>query len=125
MQSLRVGQWSGKGGLGYEITANLDQLGGSFVKSVDLGLDPLKEIEHVTLEAHLNALGATVDRFSIRGKGLDALAAGSIPGNLQNPSRGGLRFDSQLKVDTDVGTLIKAIEPGFVADGFGRKSTGA
>jgi hypothetical protein len=75
---LRVGQWRGKGGLGYEVQLDLNAVQGSFLKDLRIP----QPVDHVAAIAHVNALGVQIDSLNIAAAGAELTANGAVHGNV-------------------------------------------
>jgi autotransporter translocation and assembly factor TamB len=106
VKNLRLGQWMGRGGLGYEFKADLTGLGGSVLDSVPV----LKSLDNLQATAHINALGVQLDSVHLRAKGLEVQGDGMVRGNLQNP-KDGLSLEADLSSQADIGLIASAINP--------------
>ncbi|MCM2276748.1 MAG: translocation/assembly module TamB domain-containing protein [Oligoflexia bacterium] len=92
-RSLRLGQWSGQGGLGYEIALEITALEGSLVRQMPLA-GMLGEVKAL---AHTNAMGVQLESFSLKGEGIEASASGTIQGDILNPK--GLRMEATARAN--------------------------
>ena len=101
-QTLRVGQWSGAGGLGYEIKLDLGEVQSGFLKEwVAPGA-----IDQLTAEAHVNAMGAQIDSVSLTAKGVQLNGSGTVKGDLLKSGDLTLDAKTELKGDLDGITQI-------------------
>jgi autotransporter translocation and assembly factor TamB len=78
-EQLRLGQWSGKGGLGYELDIDVSEIEASFLKEIPLlsgGIGRLRAT------AHGNALGLQIDALALEKEGMQANATGALHGDL-------------------------------------------
>jgi autotransporter translocation and assembly factor TamB len=96
---LTLSQWSGRGGIGFEIAADLT--------AVNLGLPPslrLKlpgKLDSLTLNGRANANGVQVSALGARMAGIELNASGTVKGNLMSP-QAQLPADFQLGVQADL-----------------------
>jgi autotransporter translocation and assembly factor TamB len=104
VRTLRLGQWMGRGGLGYEFKADLTGLGGSILESVP----SLKSLDGVQATAHINALGIQLDSVHLKAKGLDVQGDGMIRGNPQSP-KDGLNLEADLTSEADMALIASAL----------------
>ena len=117
-ENLRLGQWSGHGGLGYEIELELSDIHASFLKSFPLA----QNLGKIHASAHINALGMLVDSIDLKSTGLDFRAAGTVRGNILNPK--GLVVESTVKINGDVEKALEIagvspkVKTKFNADGI-------
>jgi hypothetical protein len=113
-KSLRVAQWSGRGGVGYEIGIELQDVGGKFPK--EWKLPP--RIPRLAATGHLNALGLELEDLSVSQDGVEISARGSIKGNLLNPK--GLAVEAELTARGELGRITRLAGIGDPAGARGR-----
>lgn len=106
VKTLRLGQWMGRGGLGYEFNADLTGLGGSILNSAPA----LKSLDSLQATAHMNALGIQLDSVHLRAQGLEVQGNGMIRGNPQSP-KDGLNLEADLTSEADIGLIASAVAP--------------
>jgi hypothetical protein len=102
--SLKLGQWMGRGGLGYVFDADINGVGGNVFDDIPL----LQNFEKAQFTAHFNALGVQLDQLHLKAKGIELKGNGMIRGNLQKP-KDGLNLDADLTADADIGSLASAL----------------
>jgi hypothetical protein len=98
-ERLRLAQWHGRDGLGYELRADLKDINSSILKDY-LPADGMSRISAV---AHVNAAGALIDDILIVSDGLELRASGTIKGNLLADRN--LEFDSRVNLNGDAETI--------------------
>jgi hypothetical protein len=106
VSSVRVAQWLGKGGLGYEVGADISGLTGSFARQ----FPAVQALENVQLGAHVNEAGVQLDTFAFRSAGLELVAHGSIRGNVKKPKTG-LLLDAEFKASGDLAPNARQFDP--------------
>ncbi|MDR3608014.1 MAG: translocation/assembly module TamB domain-containing protein [Oligoflexia bacterium] len=111
LNSVRLAQWYGKGGLGYEINTDLTGMSGSFIRQ----FPEIRALDRVQLAARVNEAGITFDSLTVRGTGLSASAHGKIRGNIQKPA--GLVLDGDLQVSGDLARAASEIAPSLDVEG--------
>ncbi len=94
-KNLSVSQWSGKGGVGYAIDLDIENISGEVPKSWKIP----KQIKSVRAKARINSLGLTVENFSTSIQGVDLSLNGKVDGNLLE--RQDLPFDVAYDISGD------------------------
>jgi hypothetical protein len=99
IQKMKFGQWSGKGGLGYQFALDARDLSGSYLQKV--GVPPrLKSFNLVHADVTLNALGAQFGSIGFNAGGAEFSLNGAIKGNVLDPKN--LTIDSKFKLDANL-----------------------
>ena len=101
--SVRLGQWSGRGGLGYAVHLDLTQVHASVFK----GWSASDSIERVQGEAFVNALGLQLESLSVYKAGVEVNVLGKLEGNVLEPKS--LIADASLNIHGDLKNLIKML----------------
>ncbi len=105
--ALRLGQWTGKGGLGYEVLVDVGRLEGSVFK----GIPALSKVESVRASAQVNAAGATLNELVVKAEGLDAEAKVTLKGDILNTRN--LALDGTARARGELARVIAALAPGL------------
>jgi hypothetical protein len=105
VNSLKLGQWMGRGGLGYEFNADIASLGGSIFKQVPW----VASLNGLQIAAHVNVLGAQLDSVRLKAKGFEVTGNGMIRGNLQNPKEG-LGLEADFSSQADIGLIASTYQ---------------
>src|SRR5205823_639504 len=108
-KTMRVAQWSGRGGLGYELKLELNHIDGSFLKDLQLQAP----FESLKLSAHVNSAAVQVDSLLASTEGMVAESSGMIRGNLLAPK--GLMLDASLKLNAELGQMLRRMAPALAA----------
>jgi cytoskeletal protein CcmA (bactofilin family) len=98
-ERLRLAQWHGRDGLGYELRADLKDINSSLLKDYL----PTGGISRISAVAHVNAAGALIDDILTVSDGLELRASGTIKGNLLADRN--LELDSRVNLNGDVETI--------------------
>lgn len=98
-RSLRLGQWSGKGGLGYELSADLGQISGTMIREIPFA----GSLESVSALARSNVLGVQLERLAVKAPGFEAVAQGGVKGDILHPKE--LALDAQLSASGDLARI--------------------
>jgi hypothetical protein len=98
-ERLRLAQWRGRDGLGYELRADLKDINSSILKDYL----PADGISRISAVAHVNAAGALIDDILTVSDGLELRASGTIKGNLLADKN--LELDSRVNLNGDVETI--------------------
>jgi autotransporter translocation and assembly factor TamB len=109
---IRLAQWQGTGGLGYEIGADISSISGSFIRQ----FPAIRALDGVALNAYVNETGAVLENFAVRGTGISLNAQGAIHGNIQKP-KNDLGFDADLKMSGDLARVAHEIFPSLDIQG--------
>jgi hypothetical protein len=102
-ERLKLAQWSGRGGLGYELRADLKDITSSIVQD----WLPPTGISRLSAIAHVNAQGAEIDDLSTLLDGVDVHLSGQIRGNVLTDKA--LPFDSTVTLRADLASVSKLI----------------
>ena len=102
-ENLRLAQWSGKGGLGYELVIDLKD----FHAETSGSTFAIPAIEHLGITAHLNALGASVERISFRAQGMEGSGQGNIRGDVTKGKNLGL--DGNVEISGDLEKFLSLL----------------
>ena len=92
-ERLRLAQWRGRDGLGYELRADLKDINSSVLKDYL----PKDGISRVSAIAHVNAAGALIDDILIVSEGLELRASGTVKGNLLADRNLGIGFATEFE----------------------------
>jgi len=101
---MRLAQWSGEGGLGYELALDLSEMHGTLIKDFPIQ----NAIEKIRMRAQINAKGVQLDELALTAKGLEASASGFIRGNILQPTT--LPAEGHLQIKGDIGELLTALQ---------------
>ncbi len=107
-ESLRLGQWSGKGGLGYQFDIALNAV------KLDLGQDDKDKqltipssMDRLIARARINASAFNIDALEFSSPGVELIAQGGIQGNLLETK--GLMFEGEATIKTQVARVIEVM----------------
>ncbi|MGK5084970.1 translocation/assembly module TamB domain-containing protein [Bdellovibrionota bacterium FG-1] len=95
VDSARVGQWSGSGGLGYELDVALSDVKGHPLTGVPMP----SQIDRLAGVAHINAAGLQLDGLALVAPGLKLDAKGVLKGNVLGQKN--LGFEADVNVEGD------------------------
>jgi hypothetical protein len=98
-ERLRLAQWKGKDGGGYELRADFKDINSSVIKNYL----PTNGVNRVSAVAHVNAAGVEVDDILIVSQGLEVRASGEIKGNVLSDKV--LSLDSRVSLNGDLETI--------------------
>jgi hypothetical protein len=98
-ERLRLAQWKGKDGSGYELRADFKDINSSVIKN----FLPTNGVNRVSAVAHVNAAGVQVDDILIVSQGLEVRASGQIKGNVLSDKV--LALDSRVSLNGDLETI--------------------
>ena len=104
-KELRVGQWKGEGGLGYEASVEVSELQGSVLEEFEL----VKRLSHAKGLARVNEKGIQIENLTLVASGFQAAASGSIRGNVLNPTA--LLLDAQVTASGDLAQGAPFLNP--------------
>jgi hypothetical protein len=112
-ETLRLAQWKGAGGLGYELRADLKDIQSSVLK----GWVPESGISRLSAIAHVNAQGLIIDDIATMLQGVDVHLAGQVKGNVLTAKD--LPFDSKIRMKADLNSISQIIseKKSFVGEG--------
>jgi hypothetical protein len=102
-EQLKLAQWRGKGGLGYELRADLKDINSTYFKK----WLPPEGISRLSTIAHVNAQGVEIDDLSTLLEGVDIHINGQIKGNVLNAKE--LPFDSRINMKADLASVSKVL----------------
>lgn len=97
-ENLELGQWNGKGGIGYDLALSLREIRAKLPKSFALPIP--RKLDRLQVAARINAAGLQVSELALLNPGIELKAAGAVRGNLLKPS--GLPSDLQLDIKGDL-----------------------
>lgn len=103
---VRLAQWKGPGGLGYELEFDVGKIRGSFHHGYAL----TSEIERLNTFARLNNEALEVIRLEVTAAGLSAGASGKVEGDLLD-SKSALNFSAETLFRGDIGKVLAAMAP--------------
>jgi hypothetical protein len=110
-KELRLSQWSGEGGLGYELQTSLEGI--EFVPPKSMGglefFSRLGKLDRLETDARVNVAGVQVGRVSARAAGLDLTASGAIKGDVMTSKS--LGMDLALEAEGDLENLLRVFVP--------------
>ena len=98
---LKVAQWAGHGGLGYQVALDLSRIRGSYLKTFLLP----DTIDQVTGGVSLNALGLQLEAFSARIQNTEVSASGQVKGNFFDAK--GLFLDGRVNLNGNLSQIAK------------------
>jgi hypothetical protein len=104
-KSVRLAQWSGRGGLGYSLELQLSKIQSGFFAQVSLP----QEIDELQMNAHVNALGLQLETLTISNPGISLTADGKVKGNLLEPHQ--LQADGSVNLRGDFTQLFQVYQP--------------
>ena len=104
-EAVRLGQWSGRGGLGYEVSLDLKDISGTFLK----GLPIPQSIESLFAVGHVNAAGLVFDKLDFQAPGLKGSFKGLLKGNLLEAH--GLSLESEIQASGDLLRISEVLFP--------------
>lgn len=104
-KALRVGQWSGEGGLGYEASIEVGDLQGTLLEEAQI----VKRLRQLKGLARVNETGIQIENLSISADGFQASATGKILGNVLSPRN--LMLDAEVNATGDLAEAAGFIDP--------------
>lgn len=101
---LRIGQWVGRGGIGYELDLDVEQIQADFPK----GWTIPDRVDKVQADAQVNRAGVRFERIFIGMSGISLDAKGDIQGNVLDPASK-LVTTSEWKLSGDIDRIGKIL----------------
>lgn len=110
--SVRIAQWAGKSGMGYELSLQVNRLSGTVLKEIPWA-DRVHEMKAVT---RINPKGIQLDELELSGDGFEGRMEGEISGNLLKPKT--LLVNAKLQAKGDLEKFrIKTLKGRGAANG--------
>lgn len=105
---VRLSQWSGKGGLGYEASIHLTEMNSRFPHEVIEGVHLPPSIDELRTVARVNGAGATLEEFFLNLQGVAVRSTGRIQGDILN-AKGEKKFELNLTADGKLQNVQKVL----------------
>lgn len=117
-ESVNLGQWSGKGGLGYELEVKIRDIHSQTPKEWGAPSD----LDRLEVKAKMNAVGMQLEDFKLVRKQVELAASGNVKGNILNPKE--LPADAKVKFSGQISELFPLVLSRFFPKQTGPLPTG-
>jgi len=114
-QLVRLSQWSGKGGLGYEASIHLTEMTSKLAHDVIEGVHLPTAIDELHTVARVNGAGATLEEFLLNLQGVSVRSTGKIQGDILN-AKGEKKFELDLTTDGELQNVHKLVRDATGSD---------
>lgn len=115
-RSLRLSQWSGQGGLGYEAEIHLRQIRSTFNEELVQGIRIPAALDEIKALARVNQAGASLQEFSVNAQGLEVQSHGKIKGDVLS-IQAKKEFGLELRAEGDLKKIGSFIDPSLSGRG--------